>query len=223
MKTKLHRLLLLGILIFAGSQSSWAGTLIIQNLTADELAGYGLANSSGTLIPGNVTNNVRAGYFSISDSEVLNLWNAGNLSALNTSFVQFGQFTSMQDWDAGYNGLFQNSVVQFADPFEGQNIYLYISNGSDFTSTSAEYLIYKFTGTFTMDPFNGEQLLGSSPGSLLVGGYNNFQFDYELGAGALPAFNTVSAVPEPGTVGLIGIGLAAVLWRMRKRTRVSVA
>lgn len=216
MKTKLYQLLLMGIFIFAGSYSSSAGTLIIQNLTADELAGYGLANSSGTLIPGNTTNNVRAGYFNISDSEVLNLWNAGNLAALNTSFVQFGQFTSMQDWDAGYNGLFQNSVVQFADPFEGKNIYLYISNGSNFTNSSGEYLIYKFTGTFTMDPFNGEQLLGSSPGTLLVGGYNNFQFDYGLGAGSLPAFNTVAVVPEPSALALFALGATLLALRQRR-------
>jgi len=123
----------------------------------------------------------------------------------------------MEDFDAGYNGLFQNAAGAFADPFGGKNIYLYASNGSDFTNASAEYLIYKFSATFTADPFNGEQLLGTSAGSLLVGGYNNYSFDYSLGGGALPAFNTVAAVPEPTTWMLLVLGVTFVLWRKRQR------
>lgn len=217
MKTKLYKIVLLGIFLAVTNISSHAGTLLITNLTMMAEAAFGLADQSGNLISGSVTNNVRAGYFSISDTEIIDLWNAGNITELNASFVQFGGFTSMQDFDQGYNGLFQNSVVTFADPFEGKNIYLYISNVSNFTNAAGEYMIYKFAGTFTMDPFHGEQLLGTSPGTLLVGGYNNFQFDYELGEGLLPAFNTVAVVPEPSVLMLFALGATVFVAGKRRK------
>ncbi len=220
MKTKIHRLLLTGILAAMAHQCATAGIMIVQNLTNDAEAVYGLADSSGALLSGSLTDNVRSGYFDVSDSELLDLWNAGDLVSLEASFVQFGPRTSMQDFDAGFDGIFQDAPATFADPFDGKNVYLYISNASNFTDVASEYLIYKFDGKFTEDPFDGEFLLGTTPGSLLVGGFDNFQFDYELGGGALPAFNTVAAVPEPEVFGfllsVVTLGLVVV---RRRRCR----
>jgi len=220
MKTKLHRLFLAGILAIASTHSASAGFLLVQNLTDDAEAVYGLADSSGTLLPGNLANNIRSGYFNVSDAEILDFWNAGDLDSLDASFVQFGPRTSMQDFDQDFDGIFQDAPFMDADAFDGQDIYLYISNASNFTDVGSEYLIYKFDGKFTEEPFDGEFLLGTSAGSLLVGGFDNFQFDYGLGGGSLPAFNTVAAVPEPEVFGfllsVVTLGLVVVRRRRRR-------
>ncbi|AHF89582.1 glycosyltransferase family 1 [Opitutaceae bacterium TAV5] len=211
---------LLGILSLQ-ALSLQAGPLLLQNLTTDETAGYGLFDSDGGLLSGATTGNLRLGYFSLDDAGIAAAWAAGDLGLLSNSFVQYGARGDMQNWGGAYDGLFQTSISATSNPFAGQNVYLFVSTGSDFTDTGAEYLIYKFDVVFQPESFVAQALLGTTPGQLLVGGYNHFSHDYQLGGGALPGFNMVAVVPESGAWALLfsGVSVLACL-RRRVATRV---
>ncbi len=210
---KILKLILASLL---GSLSLQAGPILLQNLTADETAAYGLFDSGGTLLSGAITGNLRLGYFNLDEAGISAAWKSGDLGALNSSFVQYGTRGDMQSWDGAYDGLFQTSISATSNPFAGHNVYLFANTGSDFTATGTEYLIYKFDVVFQPESFVAQVLLGTTPGRLLVGGYNNFSHDYQLGDGALPGFNTAAVVPEPSTYALLlsCIALAACLRRL---------
>lgn len=199
-----------------GSLSLQAGPILLQNLTTDETAGYGLFDSGGTLLSGSITGNLRLGYFNMDDTAVMAAWAAGNLGLLNSSFVQYGARGDMQSWGGSYDGLFQTSISATSNPFSGQNVYLFVGNGSNFSDTSAEYLIYKFDVVFQPESFVAQVLLGTTSGRLLIGGYDHFSHDYQLGGGALSGFNTVSVVPEPAAYALLLTGILALVGLRRR-------
>lgn len=194
---------------------SQAAVINLQNINTASDAAYGLFNSSGTLIPVATADNIRFGYFSVSDVVVLADWASGGLSDLDANFVDFGSPTSMSLAD----GVFAGSPTAGSIPFTGQNMYIYASTGSNFTSASNQYLIYKFNAVFQTEPWTGGQaFLGTDAGTLLVGGFGNFSHDYGLGGGSLPGYNTVAVVPEPTTWALLA-GSSTTLMIMRKRRK----
>lgn len=211
---KLIAILAMGLTV----ASSRAAVVTVTNMNNAGDGAFSLFNQSGTLVQGTTTDNLRLGYFTISDSAVQSFWASGNLTALESHFVQYGSAFGMNDFGAGYNGVFQGGPSDNSDLFVGKAMTLWASTGSNFLSTSSEYLIFRFDETFQPEPWVGGQvLLGTSSGALLVGDFGNFSHDYGLGAGTLPGYNTVATVPEPTTVVLAGWGVLWFFWRTRKR------
>jgi len=195
-----------------------AAVVTVTNMNNAGDGAFSLFSQSGTLVPGTTTDNLRLGYFSIPDSSVQSLWASGNLTALGSNFVQYGSSFGMQDFGAGFNGVFQGGPTDNSDPFVGKTMTLWASTGSNFLSTSSEYLIFRFDETFQPELWVGGQvLLGTSSGMLLVGAFGNFSYDYGLGSGTLPGYNTVATVPEPATGVLAGLGALWLFWRTGKR------
>jgi len=189
------------------------------NFTGDGI--FALFNQNGTLVPA-ANGEVRIGYFTISDSAILQAWDLGDLELLNGNFIQFGATFGLEDFDADINGAFEGGPSGNSDPFNGKPIVLWASNSkSGFTNLSAEYLIYRFDTTFQTDPWFGEVFLGTTPGVMLVGESGKYSHDVGFGAGPLPGFNTVAAVPEPSTAVLLTLSFCGVLFLLRRKRAVS--
>jgi hypothetical protein len=93
-------------------------------------------------------------------------------------------------------------------------------------------LIYFTTETLSADasvgPENSYQVrlrngtgVDAGNGFLAWGGNNNYDFDWGPGAGVLPGFNTVAAVPEPSSiVTMISLGaIGFFFYRFRRRAK----
>lgn len=203
-------------LFIASVTISCAASISFQNLNTAGDNGYGLFDSGGTRLPTALSANVRIGSFSVSNTDVTNFWNSGDVAGLDSAFDEFGSAgISIAD------GLFQDSAsntISSGSTFDGQNITFFISSADDFTSTSNEYLIFVSDTLFGNDDsglFTASVNLGEVPGSLLVGSRDN-SFDFG-GGSSLLGFNTAAVVPEPSTFALIAgcFGLALAMVRRR--------
>lgn len=181
------------------------GTFDISGLTAGTythgaaLSGGGTINATGKTFVANGTVNPGDGIGQLNVT--------GNLTLGSTSAT-----TLTINGTTG--GSFDSIAATGALNYGGA---LSLSFGSLFTSGIVDLNLIDF-GSFS-NAFSSVTLTGAYAGGLsLVGnlwsgevGGQMFTFDQATGL-----LNT-AAVPEPGTMALLGLGLAAVLWRSRKR------
>jgi hypothetical protein len=216
----INKKLLYGGVLFTSVVCLNAASVIVTNINGD--AAYGLFDQSGSRVSGSFSDNIRIGYFESSFNPDT-AWSNGDIALLNTNFVQYGDSFGMLD---DFDGVINGAPDVESTPFVGNQITLWATDGSSFTSQSGQHLIYTFDSlTFEEEPWIGGQvLLGTDSGSFLnesgfaSGEFGNFSYDYELGGGALPGFNTVSPVPEPSTYALFA-GVFALGYIMIRRSR----
>jgi hypothetical protein len=191
-------------------------TLTFTNLDANSSGGNALFDSSGNLIP-HGQGSISIGFFNgLTNSQIIDSYNMGDLAGLNDSFQSWLTSPISINVDPSAPGLFSDSVPRDVsdDPplntiFIGQNIFLWVSTGSDFTDLNNEYFIYTWGTTFPFNNNNAEVFLREGQGTILIGEFGNFVNDFGFGSGVQTGFNTVEAVPEPSTYAAI-VGLLAL-------------
>ena len=199
-----------------------AASVIVTNTNSGADAAYGLFNQNGSLISESFSNNIRIGYFN-SAFDPDTAWSNGDIAQLDANFVQFGNTFGMFN---GFDGVIDGAAAADSTPFVGNQITLWATDGSSFTSQSGQHMIYSFDAlTFQAEPWkDGQVLLGTDTGSFLnesgfaSGDFGNFTYDSGLGGGTLPGFNTVLPVPEPSTYALLA-GVLVLGFSVVRRSR----
>ncbi|MEO7099321.1 MAG: hypothetical protein ABI162_08160, partial [Luteolibacter sp.] len=175
------------LLAIASISFANAATITVTNV--DFTLTNAVVNSTGTTYSVG-TGIIGLGTFSISDSAISG---AANVSTLASAFNLFG---SSSTFGSGFSiaGTFQFDTTAPITSSPSGSMYTFIGNGTTFANSS-EVLVYKNATSFAADPTPNENaiLKQSTGGTLLVGGYNNFQAN--IGLGSASAYNTVSFVP----------------------------
>jgi|694.fasta_scaffold54095_4 hypothetical protein len=177
--------------------------------------------SNGTLIA-NGAGSVQVGYF----SGVVDVPGA-SLATLVSTFNPYG---NLLNFGAGFvgadgNGIFSGNIsgTPLAAPYAGQPLYLVITNSAaGFTAlgvtAATEFLVWSKPSTFaSSEPSTDTINVQNAAGTLVQGGYNNFQHTFTSFGGtiAVPAYNTVTLIPEPSTFLLASLGVLGLLRRRR--------
>lgn len=202
-----------GTLVLTGTGSIGTGGLAvgqggifdISGLTAGTythgaaLSGGGTINATGKTFIANGTVNPGDGIGQLSVTGNLTLGSSA-ATTLAINGTTGGSFDSIAATGAlSYGGALS---LSFGSLFTSGIVDL---NLIDFSSFSGAFSSVTLTGAYA-----GGLSLAGNLWSGEVGG-QTFTFDQATGL-----LNT-TAVPEPGTMALLGLGLAAVLWRSRKR------
>jgi len=185
-----------------------AATITVTNV--DFTATNAVVSQTGTKL-GSGTGFVGIGVFSITDAQIAA---AASASTIANGFTLFGQSNTI---GAGFSidGTYQfesTANIPAGSPFTG-SIYTVIGNAATL-ATSTQFLVFKEAVTFNPDPAaSGPAVLKAGQGTVVLGGFNNFQAD--IGGGAQAAFNTVTLMPEPSAA-LLGLLGAVGLIRRRR-------
>lgn len=194
-------------------------TVVSTNLSQDPVTLPGVLTSAGEVI---ATGNgfVAVGTFTISDVAIQDLFSAGNVTAILEAWVQHGSAGVVNGLGGGIDGAFQVDP-QANTPAAGlgnKPVYTVITNTSSPTALS-EFIIFRHNSVFPVveAPTVGDLtvLMNPANGSLIVGGFGNFQTN-AIGVGAEDAYNT-AAIPEPSTYALLGLGALAGFVAYRRR------
>jgi MYXO-CTERM domain-containing protein len=145
----------------------------------------------------------------------------GSFVAFNNNQTNFGATT------LGNNGTITMGngdldVGGAGSAFDGKSIYMVFANVINRASVTAltEILVLKHN-TETFDPSDDvpaqkSVTFDNSSATMLIGGYNNYQFKTRTSDTTTgPAWNTVSAIPEPSAALLGAIGALGLLRRRR--------
>lgn len=187
---------------FGFALASPAATLTVSNASSSGNGFHGLATEAGALLSPGQARGV-LGRLTLSDSEIAELVEAGDLTALNAAFQPFGSDFALQLTDSGPAGAFETSVTAdsraSANDFGGSPVHVWIHLGADRASAS-QYLLAKLNTTFPTDPEEAPPAFASlalRPDSiaLLHAGSLAGSHDYGLGGGAV---STLRLQPPDG-------------------------
>ena len=194
--------------------------------------GYALVSESGSFLA-DPPAKIFIGGFSSPYTTISAITTAfsNNFATLASNFNSIADVTLETDPFNGVPGIHDSATSGSSSSVEGRKVAIWISTTGDYTQASGEHLIYVTNSSFVVDPpppFPEEDysvfLRPSSDGgngTLAVGGFNQYFFDFNEGAGNQGAFNTV-AIPEPGSALLLTlVGVAGFVFYRRKHARRS--
>jgi hypothetical protein len=195
--------LLLSCLAFCLATACPAATLTVSNATTAGNGFHGVATEAGALLgPGQARGAL--GRMTLSDPEIAELVQAGNLAALEAAFEPFGSDFALELSESGPAGAFETSVTAdsraSANDFGGSAVHVWIHLGADRASAS-QYLLAKLNTSFPTDaeqapPAFASLALRPNNLALLHAGSLAGSHDYGLGGGAV---STLRLQPPDGT------------------------
>ncbi|MFC5051523.1 PEP-CTERM sorting domain-containing protein [Rubritalea spongiae] len=185
-------------------------------VTAQAITNNGLADSTGADLAEDSL--IRIGSFqSFSNAEII----TKSLIELEADFIEFGSGVTGTGFAEGYGAHFDISITGVdsdALGINGDSIYVWAFNGET-TNTSSEHAIFEFTETFP----NNSDIPPSQSVSLETGGSFNTVIGVldagntsNAGIGPLYLTQAITAVPEPSSTALLGLGSVAFLLRRRR-------
>jgi len=204
--TRLLRLLF--VMFVLTSISAFANSVNLSNLSVNFSVSpnFGSGDNIGGMIfgPGQVNLYVAGGtpgyWFSDGGQYMPGSMGGGDTTIFYDTF--FGNIGS-----TGLGG--ENGFIFASSLYTGT--FTFPTNGENFTVTMPAFLdpitIYNCTSSSTCTTFT----LQARPGTLTLS-FNYFNGSYYANSGSF-----ITNVPEPGTVGLMGIGVGAVIWCAYKR------
>ncbi len=189
-------------LAFGFALASPAATLTVSNASSAGNGFHGLATEAGALLSPGQARGV-LGRMTLSDSEIAELVEAGDLVALDAAFQPFGSDFALELSNSGPAGAFEKAVTAdsraSANQFGGSPVHVWIHLGAD-RGTAAQYLLAKLNTSFPTDAEEAPPAFASlalRPGSiaLLHAGSQTGSHDYGLGGGAV---STLRLQPPDG-------------------------
>ncbi len=189
-------------LAFGFTLASPAATLTVSNASSAGNGFHGVATEAGALLaPGQARGAL--GRLTLSDSEIAELVEAGDVTALNAAFQPFGSDFALELSDSGPDGAFETSVSadsrSSANDFGGSPVHVWIHLGAD-RGTAPQYLLAKLNATFPTDAEEAPPAFASlalRPDGIaqLHAGSLTGSHDYGLGGGAV---STLRLQPTDG-------------------------
>lgn len=217
--------------------SAPAALVRISNTTSDSESGainggYAFVNESGSFLQ-DPPAKIFIGGFDGQFTSIPAITQAfsNNFATLASNFDSIADVTLETDDVGGVAGLHDSATSGVSSSVEGRKVAIWISTTGNYTQASGEHLIYVTNFDFIPDgppPVPEENysvflrpFSDGGNGTLAVGGFNQYFFDFNQGAGNQGAFNTV-AIPEPGSVLLLTLaGAAGFVFYRRKHARGS--
>jgi hypothetical protein len=188
-----------------------AATSTVNAITTDFFYGE---NSDGSIAD---TASVYMGTFTSAPDSMTSLTDAIN------NFVRFDgdtQFTADADGYFGPNTQFQQDP---GDSFVGDRIYLLmvdVDNFGDLNSASQYAIIGDTSWTFTASPSPSASidldLRSFDESGIIVGSKDQITISGGIFDGTFDTVQMVTAVPEPSSTALLGLGSVALLLRRRR-------
>ncbi|MGJ8673390.1 PEP-CTERM sorting domain-containing protein [Rubritalea sp.] len=212
MKTSIKLIIFLG---FTQIASATTVSITVDNFND----GFNqVTNSSGTAL----TQSTSSFYLGVMNESVIGTSNSvTDLFAGFTAFDTPIQLTDPGDSDIFVSpGFFSGLAVDFdTSAYDNESVYVFAMNGTS-AGSSTEAFIWKAAGiTFnnTGDPFTSGVDGGATAQSFSMTSANgSLIFGSETTAGNPFATADVSAVPEPSSTALLGLGSVALLLRRRR-------
>tara|TARA_B100000927_G_scaffold185712_1_gene149569 strand:+ start:1917 stop:2630 length:714 start_codon:yes stop_codon:yes gene_type:complete len=223
-------------LFFALVQRAETALVDISNLNNNSSGAFNLFTENG----GNLSDppaTIFIGSFASYDDSNKGTISAAffnDLSGLAADFNSIGSVGVEEDGLFNLTGVHDSSNPGLTVPVSdyGNNLAIWVTTSGTLNDLTAEHLIYFTTEILSADasvgPENSYQVrlrngtgVDAGNGFLAWGGNNNYDFDWGPGAGVLPGFNTVAAVPEPSSiVTMISLGaIGFFFYRFRRRAK----
>jgi hypothetical protein len=193
---------------------SSAGLLPAASLTATNFNGspkgyHGVASLSGTLVT-SAPRGALGRMKTLTDQQIADLIEAGNLAALNDDFEVFGQSFALNNILPGAFEVQVDGDTRAATQpgLGGSTIYLWISSTAD-RATSSQFFLARLNLTFPTDPERGIPETGdvliqpSSFAQVFAGEIGTETHDYGIAGGAalpLMKMQTIDGEPEPAEI-----------------------
>ena len=211
--------------------SAPAALVNVSNVSSDTNGGYALVNESGSFLSDPPAKIFIGGFGSFTSISAITAAFSNNFATLASDFDSIADVTLETDSVEGIQGIHDSSTSGDPSSVEGRDVAIWISTTGDYTQASGEHLIYVTNRYFLPDgpPPVPEQTYAvflrpfsdGGNGAVAVGGFNEYFFDFNEGAGSQAAFNTI-AIPEPGSVlPLTLVGAAGFVFYLRKHARGS--
>jgi PEP-CTERM motif len=223
----MNKNLVISLLIAVGMSGSIHAAAIMWSATVAN--GFSLANGA-ELPAGNLA---RLGVFSLSDSQITAAAAAGNIALLNGSFLEVGS-ARIGDGLGGIDGHF-STITDFADATPNRQMYYWIFFSTNNSSSSASVNSAVQMGIFKMDmainpnwaipvdpssaTLDLSDLTDSATNSTLRPGASILFGLFPNGTSSATLFPDfgLAPVPEPTTVGLLGVTALGFLARRRSK------
>jgi len=217
---------ILALLALALPMAAWADTITTTNqagriFISDPTGGLGTVGVSTISSMGSQLTNFAWGSFSATSGKGGALgtlsFTTGALATGSVSgggtFAGGGSFTitGQGKWLAGLPGSPKGKTTLFTGSFTGPVIWTLDSKvGPKSTFT--------LTGTVAGTLYNGTAVTGTTSQTVYI--YNNAQLVAGIGHISIGG-TTLSTIPEPGTLGLLGTGLVGVAGMLRRKLMAS--
>ncbi len=163
--------------------------------TGSELMSFGAITASAGHDLGSVS-------FSTGAFSGTSIWNSGTFSSVGSSF----DVTGIGPWAKALTGATKNPVTLFAGSFVGPITWTVVSHVHD-------NYIFTLSGTIWGELYNGRSVSGTTTQTIYAF-TDQEPFDHK---GGIRLGKSNLAVPEPGTLGLLGTGLIAMAGTLRRK------